>query len=417
MESGETALTESPQLTLDDLTGDAAVLRVYRQVFAVLAREAGAMIIDPATLDVDEAILDAFAEAGTEGLAVEHAVAACRRWDAATVGRRFEVLREYGAISKVVDRPNERYHRAAFAPYVMLLFLRRMAAQGGQSELHQLLTLEQLNVKSDGATAGDGRESVARLTKVFRLLGNELSILAAASTAETLRDNAQLLWGNEPLISQAKDVHATALGRWPELDRDCAALRTALAAYADAIDAAADRLIERAGTTRALGLLPPETWRTFARDSAPEVLASVLDRFLFDAPAPWFSPQALVEAVESGRQAGTTRVPPPRPDEPEPPPDTNTSVTDDTDELRTTAERLLAGVDSVSMVDVLDDAGDWMSARRVLAEVAAIHHHPDLGYELVWEDGLRIKAGASASWASRGQFRRAAGARVTGDGK
>ena len=143
--------------------------------------------------------------------------------DAATVGRRFEVLREYGAISKVVDRPNERYHRAAFAPYVMLLFLRRMAAQGGESELHQLLTLEQLNVKSDGATAGDGRESVARLTKVFRLLGNELSILAAASTAETLRDNAQLLWGNEPLISQAKDVHATALGRWPELDRDCAA--------------------------------------------------------------------------------------------------------------------------------------------------------------------------------------------------
>ena len=111
-------------------------------------------------------------------------------------------------------------------------------------------------------------------------------------------------------------------------------------------------------------------------------------------------------------------MPPPRPDEPEPPPDTDTTgVTDDIDELRTIAERLLAGVDSVSMVDVLDDAGDWMSARRVLAEVAAIHHHPDLGYELMWEDGLRIKAGASPSWASRGQFRRAAGARGTGDGK
>lgn len=251
---------------------------------------------------------------------------------------------------------------------------------------------------------------------MFRLLGNELSILAAASTAETLRDNAQLLWGNESLISQAKDVHAAALDRWPELDRGCAALRTALAAYADAIDAAADRLLERAGTTRALGLLPPETWRTFARDSAPNVLASVLDRFLFDAPAPWFSPQALVEAVESGRQAGTTRVPPPRPDEPEPPPDTDTGVTDDVDELRTIAERLLEGADSVSMVDVLDAAGDWMSARRVLAEVTAIHHHPDLGYELVWEDGLRIKASASPSWASRGQFRRAAGTRGTGDG-
>ena len=404
-------MTEPPELTLDDLTGEAAVLRVYRQVFAVLAREAGAMIADPSTLDVDEAILEAFAEAGSEGLPLEQAVAACRRWDAQTVGRRFEVLREYGAISRMVDRPNERYHRAAFAPYVMLLFLRRMAEQGGQSELHQLLTLEQLNVKSANATSADGLASVRRLTKVFRLLGNELAILAAASTAETLGDNAQLLWGNESLITQAKDVHATVLGRWPELDRDCAALRIALAAYADAIDAAAARLIAQAGTTRALGLLPVETWRTFARDSSPAVLASVLDRFVFDAPAPWFSPQALLEAVESGRQVDTARVPPPRSDDSEPPPDPETGVADDIEELRAIAERLLAGADSVSMVEVLDDAGDWMSARRALAEVTAIHHHPDLDYELVWEDGLRIEVGTSPSWTSHGHFRRGHGVR------
>jgi hypothetical protein len=250
---------------------------------------------------------------------------------------------------------------------------------------------------------------VHRLTKVFRLLGNELAILAAASTAETLGDNAQLLWGNESLITQAKDVHATVLGRWPELDRDCAALRIALAAYADAIDAAAARLIAQAGTTRALGLLPVETWRTFARDSNPEVLASVLDRFVFDAPAPWFSPPALLEAVESGRQVDTTRMPPPRSDDSEPPPESETGIADDIDELRAIAERLLAGAESVSMVEVLDDAEGWMSARRALAEVTAIHHHPDLDYEIVWEDGLRIKVGASPSWTSHGHFRRGHG--------
>lgn len=402
-------MTDPPELTLDDLAGEAAVLRVYRQLFAVLAREAGAMIADPSTLDVDEAILEAFAEAGNEGLTLEDAVAACRRWDAQRVGRRFEVLREYGAISKVVERPNERFHRAAFAPYVMLLFLRRMAEQGGQSELHQLLTLEQLNVNSPNAMAADGLASVRRLTKVFRLLGNELAILAAASTAETLGDNAQLLWGNESLIIQAKDVHGTVLSRWPELDRDCAALRIALAAYADAIDAAAARLIAQAGTTRALGLLPVETWRTFARDSNPEVLASVLDRFVFDAPAPWFSPEALLEAVESGRQVDTARVPPPRSDDFELPPDPDIGVADDIEELRAIAERLLAGAKSVGIVEVLDDVGDWMSARRVLAEVIAIHHHPDLDYELVWEDGLRIEVGTSPSWTSHGHFRRGHG--------
>jgi hypothetical protein len=33
--------------TLLDAEAEAAVLRVYRQIFAVLAREAGAMIVDP----------------------------------------------------------------------------------------------------------------------------------------------------------------------------------------------------------------------------------------------------------------------------------------------------------------------------------------------------------------------------------
>lgn len=399
-------LTDLPEQTLDDLAGEAAVLRVYRQVFAVLAREAGAMILDPTTIGVDEAILEAFAEAGSDGLTVDQAVSACRRWSAQVVSRRFDVLRDYGAISKVVDRPNERFHRAAFAPYVMLLFLRRMAEQGGQSELHQLLTLEHLHVKSARATSADGAASLRRLTKVFRLLGSELAILAAGSTAEMLGDNAQLLWGNESLIGQAKDVHAVVLERWPELERDCAALRTALAAYADAIDAAASRLIAQAGTTRGLGLLPVETWRTFAKDSDAGTLAAVLDRYVFDAPAPWFSPQALIEAVESGRQVSTARIPPPRPDDAESTPEGDLGIVDDADELRGIAERILAGADSVNIVDVLRDASDWLAARRVLAGLTAIHHHLDLAYEIVWSDGLRIDVEATPSWVSHGQFRR-----------
>jgi len=102
--------------TLDGLAGDAAVLRVFRQVFAVLARESGAMITEPDLVDVDEAILEAFAEAGSDGLAVEQVVAACARFPERLVTRRFEVLREYGAVTRVVDRPHERFYRAAFAP-------------------------------------------------------------------------------------------------------------------------------------------------------------------------------------------------------------------------------------------------------------------------------------------------------------
>lgn len=408
-------MTEPGEPTLEELAGEAAVLRLYRQIFAVLAREAGAMIVDSSHVTVDEAILDAFAEAGSEGMTAEQVVAACRGLDEQLVARRFDVLREYGAINKVVDRPNERYHRAAFAPYVMVLFLRRMAEQGGQSELHQLLTLERLNVEGPKATEADGQTSLERMTKVFRLLGNELAILAAGSTAEALGEHAQLVWGNKSLISQAEVVHTTALQRWPRLDRQCAQLRTALAAYGDAIDSAAGRLIEQAGTTRALGLLPVETWRSFARGSSPQALASVLSRLVFDAPAPWFSPDGLIDAVESARHADGTRLPPPRGHGDEPPPETTADVFDDIEELREIAERLLGGRDRVSVPEVVRTPREWLPARRLLAGLTAAHHHPDLDYELVWADGLRVDVGGSPSWTTAGYFRRTEPAeKVTG---
>lgn len=223
-------MEDSAELMFDELAGEAAVLGVYRQVFAVLAREAGAMILDASLVDVDESILAAFAEAGPDGLTVDQVIAACRQHEEARVRRRFEVLREYRAIAKVNERPNELFHQAAFAPYVMLLFLRRLAESGGQSELHRLLTLEHLSVSAPDALMDDGRATAQRLTMVFRLLANQLANLAAGAAVETLRENAQMLWGNQALLRQADEVHQVVLTRWPGLDRDCRALRLAVAA-------------------------------------------------------------------------------------------------------------------------------------------------------------------------------------------
>jgi hypothetical protein len=396
---------------LDDLAGEAAVLRIYRQAFAVLAREAEKMILTPQLLDVDEAIFRAFAASGSDGLTEEQVRNACRRFPEATVSRRFEVLRAYGAISKVFERPNERYYRAAFAPYIMLLFLRRIAERGGQSELHELLSLEHRNVSAPAATMADGQASAARLTQVFRLIANELSIMSLGGDVAQLRENAQLLWGNEALIARAEQVHAVVLQRWPELDRECQWLRSGLAAYRDAIDAAAARLIERAGTTRALGLLPAEEWRTFARTASTERLGAVLDSFVFDAPAPWFDPQAMTEAVESGGQPDTTRNPPPRPAQ-DASADAAAGPDSAADQTRAAAEELLGSSGSAEVADLLRAAPDWASARRVLAQMTAAHHDPALPYALTWDEALDVAdPGAPTgptAWVTRGQFRRSA---------
>jgi hypothetical protein len=399
-------MTEATGLSFDDLADEAAVLGVYRQVFAVLAREAGAMILDASSVNVDEAILGSFAEAGPEGLTVDQVVAACRGFADGQVRRRFEVLREYHAVERVKDRPHELYHRAAFAPYVMLLFLRRIADRGGQAELHQLLTLENLGIQGADATVEDGRGTTHRLSTVFRLLANQLTGLAVGGVVETLRENAQLLWGNHGLLDQANEVHETVLTRWPVLDRECRSLRLAIAAYRDSVDAAAGRLIEQAGATRALGLLPVEVWRTFARDSEVGALSGVLDGFLFDAPAPWFPADVLIEAVESGRHTTPVRVTPPRP-QTEPGAEPEKVAPDaEADRLRALAEQLLGERSEVSVTELLDEIGDWLGGRRLLADLTAIHLHDALSYELGWSDRLRIDVTAGLSWVTDGRFSR-----------
>ncbi len=392
-------------LDLAEASNDAALLRVYRQLFGVLAQEAGAMTPNPNTIDIDEALLGAFANSGTTGLSVEQANRACSAWPVSQVTRRFEVLRDYGALVRVVDRAHERHYRAAFAPYVMVLFLRRMAHQGGQSEVHQLLSMEHANIRSSTATSADAQAALAQLTNMFRLLGNDLAILAAGATSEILGESAQLLWGNRELLSVADEFHQTAIKRWPQLDRQCTELRLALGTYVDAIKAAAGRLIDQAGHTQALGLLPVETWRTFARNSSAEELAEVLGTFPFDAPAPWFSPTDLLAAVESSGAGGPLRLPPPRPDQPAANAEHLADPIDDTQDLRTQAEQLLGAGVSIPVHETLRSLGDWRTARRVLAELTACHHHPDLPYELLWTDHLDI-SDQTPTWVSAGTFQR-----------
>ena len=128
---------------------------------------------------------------------------------------------------------------------------------------------------------------------------------------------------------------------------------------------------DRAGRhTRALGLLPAEEWRSFARTADTARLGAVLDTFVFDAPAPWFDPQVMTEAVETGGRPGTARMPPPRPvGDADPTAEPEAPAAVDQDAIRSAVEELLATRDFIKIEDVLRVAPDWASARRVLAQL------------------------------------------------
>jgi hypothetical protein len=399
-------VVEHAGLTLDDYAAEAAVVGIYQQVFAVLARESNAMVDDAESVRIDEAILDAFASAGPAGLTVDQVVSTCRRFSAGQVRRRFAVLRAYRAVVKANERPNEMYYQATFAPYVMLLFLRRIGDAGGQAELHLLLSLARMSLDDPNATLDDARAHLGEITNVFRLLANPLMQLATSAAIEALRAQARPLLGNEELLAKALEFHDAGAQRWPQLLPVCGELRLALAAYRDAVSTAAQRLLAHAGKTRALGLLPAERWRSFARDSDAAALASVLDGLVFDAPAPHFPAELLLDAVEEGLQTDGSRVPPPRPRVSDEPPPSEHAADAERARLAVLAEQFLAGGDRVTVADLLRDAGEWPAARRVLSQLTAIHHRDELPYAITWADGMRVDTESTNTWLTDGWFGR-----------
>ncbi|MFD0691702.1 hypothetical protein [Actinomadura fibrosa] len=392
--------------SLDDVLVGEAVLGVYRQMFAALARDSGAVVDDPELVDVAETLLAAFADAGEDGLSREQMRYVCRRYPADVFENRLRVLKGLGAVREVFPKPNQLRYRASFTSVVGLMFVRRMMLDGGQSEMHRLLALEQLNVADPRMTAEQARGGADGLARAFRLWSVELLTLTNG-TIEELREQAPKLWGTEEILIRAERLHGAILRRWPELDRTCTDLRAAIYAYGDASRRAAARLSDSAGTTRNLTLLPPETWRTFARTASREDLAAVLEGFVFDAAAPWHEPSAVVAAVEDGPRATPPRPAPPRPSVPDP------GLSDDTgsdgaavERLRAVAEQTLRGNDRVAVEDVLVE--DWAASRRLLADLSSAHLHPELPYRLVWSDALDVRPGGSPTWVTPGWFERTA---------
>jgi hypothetical protein len=398
---------EDEQLGLDTAAAEQAVVSVFEQIVAVLARQADAAITDATLFRLADTLFAAFARAGEDGLTAEQIKAACAAFPDEVIDNRFGVLRKLGAIQPAFEKPYQRQYRASFTSYVSTLFVQRMLARGGQSELHQLLTMEKIRLEGGQNTPEEAREVAVGVTTALRLLVAELVALTVGGTLDELRERAPLLWNAKSLIDQASAVHEILLEFWPELGRWCGELRSAIAAYEDASTNASARLMAAAGTSRALDLLPPEMWRRFARRASVDELAAVLADQVFDAPASWHDAADLAEAVAGTSQPTSGRTTPPRsrvPDGDEQPSDEWSDA--EAERLAGVAEEILGDRDSVAVEQLLSGT-DWVTARRVLADLVAASNNDRLGYRLAWSSAVEVRPGSVPSWLTHGVFERA----------
>ena len=392
---------------MDAVAAEQTIVSVFEQIVAVLARRADAAIADPVLFRLADTLFAAFARAGEDGLTAEQIRSACAAFPAEMIDNRLGILRELRAIQPVFDKPYQREYRASFTSYVSMLFVQRMLARGGQSELHQLLTMEKIRLEDGQSTVEDAREVAVRVTTALRLLVAELVALTVGGTVEALRERAPLLWNAKPLIDQASAVHEILLDRWPELGRWCGELRSAIAAYEDASTNASARLMAVAGTSRALNLLPPEMWTRFARRATLDELAAVLADQIFDAPAPWHDTADLTQAVAGAPRPASGRSTPPRsqiPDSDEKPAHERSDA--EAERLAVVAEEVLGDGDAIAVEQLLSDT-DWVTARRVLADLVAASNNARLSYRLVWSGTVEVRPGSVPSWLTHGVFERA----------
>uniref|UniRef100_J1S982 Uncharacterized protein n=1 Tax=Streptomyces auratus AGR0001 TaxID=1160718 RepID=J1S982_9ACTN len=388
------------------MAAEQAVVSVFEQIVAVLARQANAAIDDAALFRLAGTLFAAFARAGEDGLTAEQIRTACSAFPDEVIDNRLSVLRKLGAIQPAFDKPYQREYRASFTSYVSMLFVQRMLARGGQSELHQLLTMEKIRLEGGQGTSEEALEAVVGITTALRLLVAELVALTVGGTVEALRERAPLLWNAKSLIDQASAVHEILLEFWPELSRMCGELRSAIAAYEDASTNASARLMTAAGTTRALNLLPPEMWQRFARRATVDELAAVLADQVFDAPSPWHDVADLAEVVAGRPQPNGSRSTPPRSRVPDGDEQLSQERSDaEAERLAGVAEEVLSGGDSVAVEQLLTGM-DWVTARRVLADLVAASNNDRLGYRLAWSGPVQVRAGSVPSWLTPGVFER-----------
>jgi hypothetical protein len=85
------------------VAAEQAIVSVFEQIVAVLARKADAAIDDTALFRLTDTLFAAFARAGEDGLTVEQMKAACAAFPHDVIENRLGVLRRLGAIQPAFD--------------------------------------------------------------------------------------------------------------------------------------------------------------------------------------------------------------------------------------------------------------------------------------------------------------------------
>ena len=377
---------------------------------APVAADAGSVTDDPVSLDVADAMYQAFGDLDAYGgLTRGELLTVCADLcDEATFNNRFNSFEQLGMLQPVRDKAHQV--RYVFNPTsaAALLVFQRLAETGGVQELMTLLDRTRAGLRSGVADRRQVEANLAFVRRAFALYADHLLRMVRLAPLDELLAEHRHHRDTEALLANAREVVDLVADHFPDLAAAGQRLVGEALRYSSAVAAFIDRLLDEASARRDFSMLDAEQYLTAALRSSRDELADVFARTIFDPPALWITPDQVIKAVENIRPR-TVRRRPPRPDARPAGPDPIEEARQRSAAARRrrlrAAEDLLQGGDEADITSRLRAAG-WPGAAMLIAAVLVTAADETLPYEVWLSTAVLVDPDASVTHVTPGGIRR-----------
>jgi hypothetical protein len=363
------------------------LMRRVAAFVAPVAADAGSVSDDPVSLDVADAIYQAFGDLDADGgLTRGELLSACADLcDEATFNNRFSCFEQLGMLQPVRDKAHQV--RYVFNPTsaAALLVFQRLAETGGVQELMTLLDRTRAGLRSGVADRRQVEVNLIFVRRAFAVYADHLLRMVRLAPLDELLAERRHHRDTDVLLANARDVVNLVADRFPDLAAAGQRLVSEALRYSSAVATFIDRLLDEASARRDFSMLDAEQYLTAALRSSRDELAEVFACTIFDPPTLWVTPDQVVKAVENIRPRAARRRPP-RPDARPAGPDPINEARQRSEAARRrrlrAAEDLLQGGDEADITSRLRAAG-WPGAAMLIAAMLVAAADETLPYE-VW---------------------------------
>jgi hypothetical protein len=374
------------------------LMRRVAAFVAPVAADKGSVVDDPVSLDVADAMYEAFGDLDADGgLTRGELLAACADvCDQATFDNRFDLFVEFRMLLGVRDKAHQVRYLFNPTSAAALLVFERLAEAGGVQEIMTLLDRTRAGLRSGVAGRQQVEANLTRARRALAVYADHLLRMVRLSPLEELLAERRHHRDTEMLLVDARDVVALVADRFPELAPAGQRLIGEALRYSEAVATFIERLLDEAAARRDFSMLDAEQYLTAALRASRDELAEVFARTVFDPPSLWVTPDMVVRAIEEVRPRAARRRPP-RPDHRPPGPDPIDQARQRAEATRRrrqrAAEDLLQGADETDVTSRLRVAG-WPGAAKMVAGLLVTAADQKLPYLVELRDAILIDADA-----------------------